>query len=256
MSNWIYPALSLAVVVIAWHFSVVLFAIPEYLLPTPESVLTRLIEDFGFLLQHAGVTFYETMGGFLLSIAIGIPLAVALVWSPVLEKAIMPLLIVSQTFPKIAIAPLIIIWFGLGVFPKLLISFLVAFFPVLISAVAGMRSVDTDMIDLARSMQATPLRLFWKIRMPFALPHIFSGLKVAVAFAIVGAVVGEWVGANSGLGYLLLWANANLDTTLLFSILILLMVIGIALYYSVVFVERLLIPWHVSVREETPQATM
>jgi len=256
MSAWFYPTLSLVILIVAWHFAVILFDIPEYLLPTPEAVLMRLVEDFGFLLGHAGVTFSETMGGFLLSILIGIPLAVALVWSPVLEKAVMPLLVVSQTFPKIAIAPLIIIWFGLGIFPKLLISFLVAFFPVVISAIAGMRSVDTDMIDLARSMQASPLRLFWKIRMPYALPHIFSGLKVAVAFAIVGAVVGEWVGAQSGLGYLLLWANANLDTTLLFSILVLLMIIGVALYYAVVFVERLLIPWHVSVREETPQATI
>ena len=134
-------------------------------------------------------------------------------------------------------------------------SFLIAFFPVVISGVTGMRSVETEMMELIQSMRAKEFQIFWKIRLPNALPHLFSGLKVAITFAIVGAVVGEWVGANEGLGYLLVWANANLDTLLLFSALVVLMVIGVIFYYSVQAVERWVIPWHISIREEKPQPT-
>jgi NitT/TauT family transport system permease protein len=177
------------------------------------------------------------------------------VWSRLLERAVMPLLVVSQSFPKVAVAPLIVIWFGLGFLPKILIAFSVAFFPIVVSTIAGMRSVETDMDDLARSMQATPLKTFTKIRLPFAMPQIFSGIKVAVAFATVGAVVGEWVGADAGLGYLLLWSNANLDTPLLFAVLICLMLIGLVLYYAVEYLERRALPWHVSVRDQDLQFT-
>ena len=154
----------------------------------------------------------------------------------------MPLLVVSQSFPKVAVAPLIVIWFGLGALPKILIAFSVAFFPIMIATIAGMKSVDTDLRDLARSMQATALKTFLKIRLPFAMPQIFSGVKVAVAFSTVGAVVGEWVGADAGLGYLLLWSNANLDTPLLFAVLFCLMVIGLTLYYAVEFLEAWALP--------------
>jgi NitT/TauT family transport system permease protein len=249
-ANWIYPATTILCSIALWQISTVFFSIPAYLLPPPLGVLERLGSDFRFLLYHSWVTTLETLGGFVLSIAIGIPLGILLVWSRTLERAIMPLLVVSQAFPKVAVAPLIIIWFGLGLFPKVLIAFSVAFFPIVVSTIAGMRSVDSDLNDLARSMQASAPRIFLKIRLPYAMPQIFSGLKVAIAFATVGAVVGEWVGAESGLGYLLLSANANLDTTLLFAVLVALMVIGLVLYYAVEIAERLMIPWHISVRGE------
>jgi NitT/TauT family transport system permease protein len=177
----------------------------------------------------------------------------ALVASRVLDRAIMPLLVVSQSFPKVAVAPLIVIWFGLGFFPKILIAFSVAFFPVVVGTIAGMKALESDMYDLALTMQATKLKTFLRIRLPFAMPQILSGVKVAVAFSTVGAVVGEWVGADKGLGYLLLWSNANMDTPLLFAVLLCLMVIGLLLYYAVEFLERRLIPWHVSVREDDLQ---
>ncbi|MCO5089953.1 ABC transporter permease [Bosea sp. (in: a-proteobacteria)] len=247
-TNWIYPTVAILCSIVLWQLCVTLLAMPAYLLPPPLGVLERLASDFRFLLYHSWITTLETLGGFFLSIVIGIPLGILLVWSRVLERAIMPLLVVSQAFPKVAVAPLIIIWFGLGLLPKVLIAFSVAFFPIVVSTVAGMRSVESDLNDLARSMQSSALKTFLKIRLPFAMPYIFSGLKVAIAFATVGAVVGEWVGAESGLGYLLLSANANLDTTLLFSVLVALMVIGLVLYYAVEFAERLTIPWHISVR--------
>lgn len=254
-ANWIYPSAAILCSIALWQLSISLFAIPSYLLPPPLAVLERLGADFSFLIYHSWITTIETLGGFLLSIVIGIPLGILLVWSRTLERAIMPLLVVSQAFPKVAVAPLIIIWFGLGLFPKVLIAFSVAFFPIVVSTIAGMRSVDSDLHDLARSMQSSALKTFLKIRLPFAMPQIFSGLKVAIAFATVGAVVGEWVGAESGLGYLLLSANANLDTTLLFAVLVALMVIGLVLYYAVEIAERLMIPWHISVRSEEAPAS-
>ena len=249
-SAWPYPTGALVVCLAAWHFGVEAFSVPDYLVPAPSAVVKRLWEDRSFMLRHSGVTLMTTLGGFLLSVAVGVPLGMLLVWSRLLEKAIMPLLVVSQAFPKVAIAPLIVIWFGLGLLPKVLIAFSVAFFPIVIATIAGMKSVDTDLRDLARSMQATPMKMFAKIRFPFALPQIFSGIKVAVAFATVGAVVGEWVGADAGLGYLLLWSNANLDTPLLFAVLVCLMVIGLVLYYAVEYLEAYALPWHVSVRTD------
>jgi ABC-type nitrate/sulfonate/bicarbonate transport system, permease component len=252
---WRYPAAALLIVLAAWHFGVTWFNVPKYLVPSPAAVAQRLAEDWSFMLWHSWITLLTAVGGFVLSVVVGIPLGMMLVWSRVLERAIMPLLVVSQSFPKVAVAPLIVIWFGLGALPKILIAFSVAFFPIMIATIAGMKSVDTDLRDLARSMQATALSTFLKIRLPFAMPQIFSGLKVAVAFSTVGAVVGEWVGADAGLGYLLLWSNANLDTPLLFAVLFCLMVIGLALYYAVEFLEAWALPWHVSVRTDDLQLT-
>jgi NitT/TauT family transport system permease protein len=246
--GWRIALMTLAGVLVAWHLAVTLLKVPAYLVPTPVAVAQRIIDAQANLDYHALVTLAETLGGFALAAVLGIAIAMLFIWSRTLERIVMPVLLVVQTFPKIALAPLIVIWFGVGTGPKLLISFLVAVFPVLVGAMVGMRSVDTDMLDLARSMQATPLRIFWRVRLPFALPQIFGALKVAIAFAVVGAVVGEWVGADRGLGYLLIWANANLDTTLLFAILVYLAVIGLILYYAVEFAEKLLLPWHVSMR--------
>lgn len=257
MRTWPYPIGTIFIIIFLWHFAVIFFNIPEYLIPAPLSVGEYIFQKWNFLLRHSWVTTYETLAGFFLSILVGIPLAITLVWSKVLDRSIMPILVVSQTFPKVAIAPLLIIWFGLGLLPKVLVSFIIAFFPVVISGVTGMRSVEAEMLELIHSMRASSLQVFWKMRLPYALPHLFSGFKVAITFAIVGAVIGEWVGADKGLGYMLLWANANLDTVLLFSILASLTVIGVVLYYSVVMIERLIIPWHVSIREEeAPQPTM
>jgi len=248
MSKLIYPLFTLVALIALWYMAVLVFHVPKYLLPLPEQVLARIWNDFGFLCGHAAVTTGVTAGGFLLSVVVGIPLAAALVSSPTLDKAVMPWLILSQTFPKVALAPLIVVWFGLGFMPKVAVTFLVAFFPVVISTIVGLRSMENEMLELARSMRASRFQMFWRFRMPLALPSIFSGLKVSVAFSVVGAVIAEWVGANRGLGYLLLSANGNLDTELLFAVLFFLTVIGIVMYYGVEFVERLAIPWHASVR--------
>ena len=248
MKSAMYPVATVLIAIALWYAAVHLFGMPTYLLPLPGAVLQRLVEDFRFLMGHAAFTTAVTVGGFFLSIAIGIPLALLIASSAIIDKALMPWLILSQTFPKIALAPLIVVWFGLGFFPKLLVTFLVAFFPIVISTVIGLRSMERDMVELGQSMRATVLQTFWYFRLPLALPSIFGGLKVSVAFAVVGAVIAEWVGASEGLGYLLLMANGRLDTTLLFAVLVILMVIGVVLYYGIEFIERLLIPWHATVR--------
>lgn len=248
MKEAIYPLATVAIAIVLWYGAVLLFALPPYLLPLPQVVLARLVDDFGFLMNNAAYTTAITLGGFLLSIVVGIPLAVLIASSVTVDKALMPWLILSQTFPKIALAPLIVVWFGLGFFPKLLVTFLVAFFPVLISTVIGLRSMEHEMHELAHSMRASLMQTFWYFRLPVALPSIFGGLKVSVAFAVVGAVIAEWVGASHGLGYLLLTANANLDTSLLFAVLVILMVLGVVLYYGIELIERLMIPWHATIR--------
>ncbi|MCC7047467.1 MAG: ABC transporter permease [Alphaproteobacteria bacterium] len=249
--SWGYPLLTVAAGVLLWHVVVRAFAIPDYLIPAPEAVAENLAANWPFLWHHTLITTLETLGGFALSVIVGIPLAMVIVWSPKIDQALTPLLVLSQTFPKVAVAPLFIIWFGFGIQTKILVSFLIAFFPVVVATVAGMRAVEPEMVELVRSMRASPLQVFFRLRMPAALPSIFAGMRVAIAFAVVGAVVGEWVGADRGLGYLLLRANANLDTRLLFSILVMLTFVGVFLYYLVVWCERLAIPWHVSHRDDS-----
>jgi NitT/TauT family transport system permease protein len=242
LKNAAYPLATFVLFIGAWYAGATLFQLPTYLLPRPDVVLARLVEDFPYLMKHSWVTTYEAVA-----------LAFVIVSSNVIERAIMPWLVLSQTFPKVALAPLIVVWFGLGLWPKVLVTFLVAFFPVVISTVVGLRSMEQEMLELARSMKADRFQLFWKFRMPLALPSFFSGLKVSVAFSVVGAVIAEWVGATAGLGYLLLTANANLDTPLLFAVLVILTILGIVLYYAVEVVESRLIPWHATVRlRDTP----
>lgn len=256
MKNLAYPVATVVIVIGIWYVAVLFFGVPSYLLPLPGDVFHKIVSEFPFLMWHTWITTYETVGGFVLSIVLGIALAIAIVSSRAVDRALMPWLILSQTFPKVALAPLIIVWFGLGIAPKLIVTFLVAFFPVVISTVVGLRSIEGEMLELAYSMHATRMQVFWQFRLPIALPNIFAGLKVSVAFAVVGAVIAEWVSSNQGLGYLLIRANANLDTTLLFAVLVMLMIIGVVLYYAVALVERLSIPWHQSMRLKDIQPTM
>jgi NitT/TauT family transport system permease protein len=186
--------------------------------------------------------------GYLLAVAISVPLAFLVAHSQFFEKSVYPLIVFLQIVPKIAIAPLFIIWFGFGFMPKLLLVFLLSFFPIVVSSTAGFKSVDPDVMDLARSTGAGAWRLFAKIRLPQALPDIFTGLKVGAALAATAAVVAEFVASNKGLGYLLLEYNGNLETPMVFAVIIVLSLIGLAIYYAVEFLERITIPWHVSQR--------
>lgn len=251
------PTMMVLLLIVLWYGLIWEFGLTEYVLPAPHDVVVMLLlQKLPMLMTHSMYTLSEAMGGFLIAIAIGVPCAIAIVASPILDRSIMPLLVFSQTFPKVAIAPLLVIWFGFGFLPKVIVAFLIAFFPIVMSTVVGMKAVEADLIDLIRSMKASVFQMFLKVRIPFSLPFLFSGLKTAATFSILGAVVGEWVGADKGLGYLLILANANLDTLLTFAILILLMLYGYLVFLAVDVVERVLIPWHVSMRKEEVQTVL
>jgi NitT/TauT family transport system permease protein len=241
---------------IIWELLVILFKVPAYLLPKPTDIFLTIISDMRSLTNHGWVTAYEMLLGYFLAIAIAIPLAIGITASDTFDRFIMPILLFFQVVPKIAIAPLFLIWFGFGTTPKVMVAFLISFFPIVIDTAIGLRSVSSEMIDLARSMGATKGQIFRNFRLPTSLPYLFSGLKVAATLAVVGAVVGEFVGADRGLGYLLLVSNSNLNTALTFAVIVALTLQGLVMYYAVEVLERFLIPWHISRRAGPEQATL
>jgi NitT/TauT family transport system permease protein len=255
-SHRVAPLLLIALFLGVWEVLCRALDVKTYLLPTPSRIWEELVRQGPSLVEHTWITTYEMLLGFILAAVVGILLAVFIVSSPVFDRSIMPVLIFSQTIPKIAIAPLFIVWFGFGPTAKVLVAFLICFFPIVIDTAVGLRSVSPDMLNLARSMGASWWDIFVKIRVPTALPYIFSGLKVAITLAVVGAVVGEFVGATKGLGYILLKANGELQTPLLFAAIAILTAIGIIFYYVLEAAERVMIPWHVSRRGQEGGWTM
>ena len=242
------PGAAVAGSLAAWSLAVRLFNIPSYLLPAPEDVARLLYENRVMFLQNGWVTVQEVLVGFFASVLIATPLAITVVLNRTLERALMPLLVMSQTIPKVAIAPLFVVWLGFGFLPKVAVAFLISFFPILIAAIAGLKSVETDMLDLVRSMGATTGQIVWKVRIPTALPQFFSGLKISICLSVVGAIVGEFVGSDKGLGYLLLTSAGDLNGRLTYATIVILVIIGMVLFGAVCQVEKWVIPWHVSVR--------
>jgi NitT/TauT family transport system permease protein len=242
------PVVLLLALLAAWWVVTAAELVESYLVPSPGATLSAMTDNAGYLWDNTLVTVYETLAGFVLAAVIGIGAAVVMVYSRTVERSLYPLLLFAQVIPKIAVAPLFVVWLGFGPSPKILVAVLMAFFPVVISAVAGLRSVDPEMLELVSTMGSTPMQTFRKIRFPAALPHIFSGLKVAVTLAVTGAVVGEFVGSNEGLGYVILQANGNVDTPMLFAGLIIMSVLGVMLFAVTEVAERLLLPWHASRR--------
>jgi NitT/TauT family transport system permease protein len=249
------PAVLLAAVFAVWWIAAEQEWVAPYLVPHPADVWHTVVRDWGSLMHHSYVTLYETVIGFALATVLGLATAVLIAYSRTMDKALYPIVLFAQVIPKIAIAPLLVVWFGNGLAPKIILAVLIAFFPVVISGVAGLRSTDPELLELSATMGASRWKTFRKIRFPNALPHLMAGEKVAVTLAVVGAVVGEFVGASEGLGYVLLLANGNLDAALLFAALILMSVIGILLFVVVEAAEALLIPWHASRRSATPLTT-
>ncbi len=238
----LYPSLGIALMALLWDLATRLGAVPAYLVPSPGAVVETMWTQRELLARHGWVTTVETLLGFGVSAVIGILLALVITFSKPVARTLYPLLIASQAVPKIAIAPLFVVWLGFGLTPKVLIAFLVAFFPVVIDTTIGLRAVPDEMIKLAQSMGAKPWRTFWKIRLPYALPNIFGGLKVAMTLAVVGAIVGEFVGADSGLGYLIPVSGHNLQVPLLFAAIVSLVVLSLALYFAIEVLEVLVTP--------------
>src|SRR5262249_41459893 len=253
--RWLVPA-STALRVVAfivvfglvWEVATVLLRPPDYLLPPLHSVLAYCFAQWQVMLKHAGVTAHETLLGFGAAIAGGIAVAFVLDRFPRVAMILWPSVLFAQITPKVAIAPLLLLWLGFGIESKVLIAFLISFFPILVNAHAGFRSIDAETAELARSMGVGGLRYFLRFQFPHALPRIFGGARIAINFALVGAVVGGFVGSDQGPGNLITLAARLLNSPLMFCTIILLMAMGALLFFSVGMLERWTIPWHVSHR--------
>jgi len=229
-------------VIVAWQLIVTALAVPKFLMPSPILISNALGRYSSILLNDTRITLFETVAGFAAGSAFGLFLAILVVFSRVLEKMIYPPAILTQMVPKLAIAPLFVIWFGLGLLPKVMIILVVCMFPVLINAVMGMRAVDPRMFELMQSINASRWQIFRKIEFPNSLPWLFAGLKIGITMAVTGAVVGEWLGSNAGLGHQILMANSQLSTELLFASLVMLSASGMVLFGAVAIVESILLP--------------
>jgi NitT/TauT family transport system permease protein len=243
ISAVVFPLATFAALLVAWQFLVRLFGVPEYILPLPTEFLAKLVESRALIWQHTLVTASEVLLGFLFAAAIGVPLGLMIVSFKWLERSLYPLIVFFQLIPKIAVAPLFVVWFGFGPFPKVLLTFMLCFFPTLVASMTGFRALDERVLYLTRSMGANAGQTFRYIRLPSAIAHIFGGFKVSIVFAATGAIVAEFVGSNSGLGYLLLRATSYLDMPLIFAVLVALSAIGIVFSYAVQLLERLCMPW-------------
>jgi NitT/TauT family transport system permease protein len=233
-----------AAIFVLWELGCWLFNVPDFILPSPSVIIDKIISSWWLLLVNGMVTAQEIVLGFGMSVAIGIPLAVLAVYSRIFERVAFPFMVSLQTIPKVALAPILVMWLGYGILPKVMVAFLISFFPIVISAVVGMRSAEKEMIYLVQSMGANELTTFLKIRLPKALPSIFGGLKVGMGQAVVGATVGEFIAAEQGLGYLQLISQVRLDTALLFAAVVVLSLLGVLLFNLVAWVERLALPWN------------
>ena len=242
-SDYVVPAGALVGALVAWEVAIRAFHIPNFIMPAPSAIVGEGWEWRYRFLGHAWVTLYETLGGFALSILVGVPLAVLIVYSPMLRSALYPLIVLAQSVPKIAIAPVLLLILGHGEIPKVIVAFLVAFFPVVVDTAPGLAATPPELLDLSRSYRASPFKTFLKVRLPMALPFFFAGAKVAITLSVIGAVVGEFVGSDQGLGYVILSATSYWKTELAFSSMVLLSVMAILLFGAVELVERLVCPW-------------
>ncbi len=237
------PTLTLVAIVLLWWLATIVFGWEEFVVPTPGDVWTELSAQRQELPHHFWTTLVETLQGFGLAIVIALPVAVAIAYSRVLEATFYPALVALNAIPKIAIAPILVIWMGFGSGPKVTMVVLVCFFPIVLSTATGLKSTPPEFVDLVRSLSASQLQQFVRVRFPAALPYVFVGLKVAISLAVIGAVVGEFVGATEGLGYLIVASGQNANTSLAFAAIVLLSLMSIALFYLLVLLERVLVPW-------------
>lgn len=243
----IVPLAVLAAIVLVWEAAVHLFQIPVYLLPAPSVIWRDCVAIAGNLAGHTWATLVTILLGFIASIVVSLPLAVLVTSSAAVANAIYPILVLIQSIPKVALAPILVVMLGANELPRVVITFLVAFFPLVISIATGFLSVPPELLELGRSYRASRLRELYRIRLPYSVPFIFSGLKVAIALCVVGAVVAEFVNADRGLGYLIVTSTAFFKVPVAFGALILLSVIGIALFQAIVLIEQIFFPWSSSV---------
>lgn len=228
--------------VLGWYLFVTLGEIPQFVMPSPGATLLSLFDGDYDWWANTVVTATEIFGGYLLALVIGVGLALAFTWSETLEAAFLPLLVTLNMIPKVALGPLFIVWFAYGIFPNTLMAFAIAVFPILLTTARGLREIEPDLLDLVRSLNGTRWQIFTKIQLPGSLPYIFSGMKVAAILAVAGAIVGEFLASDQGLGYLMLQVQVTLDTPAMFMAVLLITLIGVLLYGLVLLLEYFFVP--------------
>ncbi|MBN9084653.1 MAG: ABC transporter permease [Rhizobiales bacterium] len=243
-----WPLASAALALGVWALVVILAKPAPYILPAPWDVLARIWTDRSLLASHGLVTMAEILAGLLISIVIAIPLGIAIVAVPTAEKLLYPIVVAFNAIPKVALAPLFVVWFGYGFLPRVLITSSIAFFPILVSTISGLVGIEPDLLRLARVLRARKFQVFLRMRLPHALPSIFAGIKVGTSLAVIGGIIGEFVASDSGWGYLLVQASGTLDTTIMFAVVIILAVVASCLFSAVAWVERMMVSWHASQR--------
>ena len=248
LGNVVSAVLSLAFIVAVWQLLIVTLHVSPGVLPQPSAVFRSLVEQGGFLLGSASGTAINALTGLALSVVFGIPLGWVLAQPSRIQSALSITTLAAQIFPKIALAPLFVVWLGFGTFPKVIYIFWLGFFPVMINAAAGFSSIPTDLRDLASILKMTRLQRLWNLELPFALPNIFTGVKISASFAMTAAIVYEFVGSSTGIGYTILQMQINLNTKLMFAGFFVVALIGFVIYGVVAGLERFAIPWHVSRR--------
>jgi NitT/TauT family transport system permease protein len=244
----LYPAVSGAVGLLLWEVIVDVFHLPPYLLPAPSRILMAADAYGPMLLRELGFTVFAAAVGFAAALVGGVAIGAAITASRVVDRALYPWLVIWHAVPKVVVAPLFIVWLGFGLKSEIIFVIVFTFFPIIVNTVTGLRSADLDVLLMARSMGASQFQTLWKIRVPGALPSIFAGIKISATLAPVGAVIGEFVASNEGLGHLLIQAVGSLETPLAFAAVVILSLVGIAIWYVAELIERITIPWHASQR--------
>jgi ABC-type nitrate/sulfonate/bicarbonate transport system permease component len=236
--DWLPAVATIVVLIIAWEVLVELLNVQHWLLPPPSVITAEIFDSLGFLAHHTRVSATEIALGFAVSVTLAVMLASGIVWFRTVERTLYPIIIASQTIPIITLAPLLIIWVGTDIMSKVIVIVLFTFFPIVINLVSGLRSVDQEMVDMLRTLGASPWQTFLKLMVPSALPSFFAGLKVASVVSVIGAVIGEWFGSSEGLGWLMKIAGGQFQTARVFAAIVVLSILAMALFTAVVAVEK------------------
>ena len=238
--RWAMIILVHVAVVAAWHFFVVLGDVPLYVMPTPGQAVMSIFGEYNWL-HNTMITAGEVFGGYALAVVVGVSLAVMFSWYAKVAEFLMPLVVTLNMIPKVALGPIFIVWFDYGLGPNIIIAFMISFLPILITTTRGLMEVEPELLDLVKSLKGSRWQLFTKIQLPGSLPYIFSGMKVAVVLAVAGAIVGEFIASEEGLGYLMQQVQVDLDTPAMFMAVTLITLIGVSLYGIVLLLERIFV---------------
>lgn len=249
----VQAVLALAALVGLWEIACRSLDVPAWLLPAPSRIIVETWEIRAIIPAHFFATLSAVVGGFALAVVAGIPIAILVVYSAFLRRLIYPVLLMLQSVPKVALAPLLVLWVGYGLQSNIVVAAITAFFPIVINTATGLNSVDPELLELTRSLDSGRLRVFWRVRLPWAMPYIFSAMKVSITLAVIGAIVAEFIGSDRGLGYLILTSSGTMRTSLMFGIIVILSCLGIVCFYLVSFAERVLCPWYLPVDPERTQ---